>query len=62
MNPHNKEEEKKSHHFDSDGQVERFTLDCSNKLVTPGFVDPHTHMFPPNDRSNEFSMRVTKTY
>ena len=31
-------------------------------MVTPGFVDPHTHIFPPNDRSNEFAMRVTKTY
>lgn len=37
-------------------------MDCTDKLVTPAFVDPHTHMFPPNDRSNEFSMRVTKSY
>ena len=31
-------------------------------LVTPSFVDPHTHIFPPRDRANEFAMRVTKTY
>lgn len=31
-------------------------------MVTPGFIDPHTHIFPPTDRSNEFAMRVTKTY
>lgn len=31
-------------------------------MVTPGFIDPHTHLFPPKDRANEFSMRVNKTY
>ena len=30
--------------------------------MTPGFIDPHTHIFPPTDRANEFTMRITKTY
>lgn len=37
-------------------------IDVNQAMITPGFVDPHTHIFPPVDRSNEFSMRVTKTY
>ena len=37
-------------------------MDCKKGLITPGFVDPHTHIFPPKDRSNEFAMRVNKTY
>ena len=37
-------------------------MDCKGGLITPGFVDPHTHIFPPKDRSNEFAMRVNKTY
>ena len=37
-------------------------LDTHGALVTPGFVDPHTHIFPPKDRANEFTMRVNKTY
>ena len=32
--------------------------DCENNLVTPGFVDCHTHPVFFNDRSNEFGMRV----
>ena len=32
--------------------------DCENKLVTPGFVDCHTHPVFFNDRSDEFGMRV----
>jgi len=34
-------------------------IDTNGALVTPGFVDPHTHLFPPKDRSNEFAKRVT---
>ena len=30
--------------------------------MTPAFVDPHTHIFPPKDRANEFSQRAVKTY
>ena len=32
--------------------------DCEDNLVTPGFVDCHTHPVFFNDRSNEFEMRV----
>ena len=32
--------------------------DCKNKLVTPGFVDCHTHPVFFNDRSDEFKMRI----
>lgn len=30
--------------------------------MTPAFVDPHTHIMPPSDRSDEFGMRSTKSY
>ena len=32
--------------------------DCENNLVTPGFVDCHTHPVFFNDRSTEFEMRL----
>lgn len=31
-------------------------------MITPGFVDAHTHLFPPIDRANEFSLRSVKSY
>lgn len=34
------------------------TIDCKNKLVTPGFVDPHTHPVFYNGREEEYSMRL----
>jgi imidazolonepropionase len=37
-------------------------VDLEGAMVTPSFIDPHTHIFPPKDRSNEFSMRVNKSY
>jgi imidazolonepropionase len=37
-------------------------VDAYGALFTPGFVDPHTHIFPPQDRSEEFCMRVTEKY
>ena len=37
-------------------------LDTKGALVTPGFVDPHTHIFPPKDRADEFCKRVTTSY
>ena len=37
-------------------------IDTKGALVTPGFVDPHTHIFPPKDRSDEFSQRISKSY
>ena len=36
-------------------------FDCKNKLVTPGFVDCHTHPVFLDERENEFDMR-TKGY
>ncbi|MDC1037698.1 imidazolonepropionase [Candidatus Marinimicrobia bacterium] len=33
-------------------------FDCKNKLVTPGFVDPHTHPVFLDGRENEFAMRL----
>ena len=31
-------------------------------MITPGFIDAHTHLFPPIDRANEFSLRSIKSY
>ncbi len=33
-------------------------IDADNKVVMPGFVDPHTHPVFVNTRENEFEMRV----
>ncbi len=33
-------------------------LDCTGKVVTPGFVDPHTHPVFMHTRENEFEMRI----
>lgn len=33
-------------------------INCENKLVTPGFVDPHTHPVFYDTRENEFQMRL----
>jgi urocanate hydratase len=37
-------------------------LDRRGCLVTPGFIDAHTHLFPPTDRAAEFAMRPIKSY
>eukprot|EP00602_Paraphysomonas_sp_CaronLab_P002809 CAMPEP_0185026986 /NCGR_PEP_ID=MMETSP1103-20130426/11725_1 /TAXON_ID=36769 /ORGANISM="Paraphysomonas bandaiensis, Strain Caron Lab Isolate" /LENGTH=1078 /DNA_ID=CAMNT_0027560787 /DNA_START=248 /DNA_END=3484 /DNA_ORIENTATION=- len=37
-------------------------FDASGCLATPGFVDAHTHLFPPNDRAEEFVIRSVKSY
>ena len=35
---------------------ERF--DAGNRVVMPGFIDPHTHLIWAGDRANEFEMRL----
>lgn len=34
------------------------TIDCSGKVVMPGFVDPHTHLVFAGSRENELGMKL----
>ncbi len=34
------------------------TLDCKGKIVTPGLVDPHTHLIFAGSRAEEFENRL----
>ena len=37
---------------------EYLTIDCKGKMVTSGFVDPHTHPVFYNKRDSEYEMRL----
>jgi imidazolonepropionase len=34
------------------------TLDAGQRVLMPGFVDPHTHVIWAGDRANEFEMKM----
>jgi imidazolonepropionase len=38
--------------------LNRHTVDCGGKLVTPGLIDCHTHLVYGGNRANEFEMRL----
>jgi imidazolonepropionase len=44
--------------IDQDITSEYEIFDCKNKLITPGFVDPHTHPVFHRGREEEFSLRL----
>ncbi|MGD8814076.1 MAG: imidazolonepropionase [Anaerolineales bacterium] len=37
----------------------RYQIDASDRVVLPGFVDPHTHLIWAGDRAHEFEMRLS---
>jgi imidazolonepropionase len=34
------------------------TLDCEGRWITPGLIDPHTHLVFGGDRAHEFELRL----
>lgn len=56
-----KQEEIERQHQDAVTGAEH--IDASGKIVTPGLVDPHTHLVHAGTRENEYAMRLKgKTY
>jgi imidazolonepropionase len=39
--------------------LDRHTVNCGGKLVTPGLIDCHTHLVYGGNRANEFEMRLS---
>ncbi|MET3528581.1 imidazolonepropionase [Phenylobacterium koreense] len=35
------------------------TIDCEGRWITPGLIDPHTHLVHGGDRAHEFELRLT---
>ena len=44
--------------IDKEINDDREIFDCQNRLITPGFVDPHTHPVFLNGREDEFGLRM----
>jgi len=36
----------------------RETIDCEGRWITPGLIDPHTHLIHGGDRAHEFELRL----
>jgi imidazolonepropionase len=43
----------------SNGEANGEAIDCGGSLVTPGFVDPHTHSVFLDSREEEFALRLS---
>lgn len=43
------------------GDREMFEVDCGNRCMVPGLVDPHTHLCFAKEREMEFGMRMAGT-
>jgi imidazolonepropionase len=50
--------DEEAEHLYRDRIMEAEIIDATGKLVTPGLVDPHTHLVHAGTRENEFNMRL----